>query len=132
MTIENVKTKPAAEAVGAEHTRSGRAYRPSVDILEQNDELLVLADVPGAKSDQIEIKFEKGTLTLYAAVPERENEGRRYLLREYGVGDYYRTFQVSESIDASRITAELNDGVLILHLPKAESIKPRKIPVKTE
>ena len=103
-----------------------------MDILERPDELLVLADLPGAKSDQIDIKFEKGTLTLHATVPERQSEDQHYLAHEYGVGDYYRTFQVSEAIDAGRIAAEYADGVLTLHLPKAESIKPRKISVSTK
>ncbi len=132
MATENVITKPAGEATAAEHTRNGRFYRPNVDILERADELLVLADLPGAKSDQIDIKFEKGTLTLHATVPDRQSEDQHYLVYEYGVGDYYRTFQVSEAIDANRITAEFADGVLILHLPKAESIKPRKISVSAK
>lgn len=132
MTTANVITKPAGETTAGEHTRSGRFYRPSVDILEQTDELLVLADLPGAQSDKIDIKFEKGTLTLHASVPDRQHEDQPFLLREYGVGDYYRTFHVSEAIDAGRITAEFNQGVLTLHLPKAESIKPRKISVKVK
>ncbi|HEY4759942.1 MAG TPA: Hsp20/alpha crystallin family protein [Thermoguttaceae bacterium] len=131
MTTENTINKPDGDVAAAEHTRSGRFYRPNVDILEQADELLVLADLPGAKRDQIDIKFEKGTLTLHAAVPGRQSQDQRYLQREYGVGDYYRTFQVSEAIDANRITAEYADGVLTLHLPKAPSIKPRKINVGT-
>lgn len=59
MTTDNISTKPRGEPNAAEHTRSGRFYRPDVDILEQADELLVLADLPGAKSDQIDIKFKK-------------------------------------------------------------------------
>ena len=58
----------AEQPVLAERTRSGCCYRPNVDILEQNDELLVLADVPGAKSDTIDVKFEDGTLEIQAAV----------------------------------------------------------------
>ena len=131
MTTETVVNKLSGAVTAAEHTRSGHCYRPNVDIVEQAEELLVLADLPGAKKDQIDIKFEKGTLTLHAVVPDRQGKDQRYLLHEYGVGDYYRTFQVSEAIDASRITAEFSDGVLTLHLPKAESIKPRKISVKT-
>ena len=58
-------------------------------------------------------------------------EDQDYLVKEYGVGDFRRTFRVSESIDASKIAAEYADGVLRLHLPKAESARPRKVPVKT-
>jgi HSP20 family protein len=130
MDRENPITKNAAEQTAtAERTRSGCCYRPNVDILEQNDELLVRADVPGAGSDTIDVRFEDGMLELHAAVTPRQDDGRTCLLREYGVGDYYRSFQVSEAIDAGKISAEYADGVLTLHLPKAESVKPRKIAV---
>ncbi len=130
MDNENTVAKPAVEQTAvAERTRSGCCFRPNVDILEQNDELLVLADVPGAKSDSIDVKFEDGVLEIYAAVPPRRGDEERYLLREYGVGDYYRTFQVSEAIDATKISAQYADGVLTLRLPKAEAAKPRKIAV---
>jgi HSP20 family molecular chaperone IbpA len=113
----------------AERTRCGCCYRPNVDILEQNAELLVLADVPGAKNETIDIKFEDGTLEIYAAVEPSQNDNLTCLLPEYGVGDYYRSFRVSEAIDAGKITAEYANGVLKLHLPKTEAIKPRKIAV---
>jgi len=75
---------------------------PSVDIVEGADELLVLADMPGARGDSIDVKFEDGMLEIYAALAPRQAAGMEYLVREYGVGDYYRTFQVSEAIDARR------------------------------
>jgi len=121
---------PAEKISSAEHTRSGRYYRPNVDILEKADELLVVADVPGADGDSIDVGFEDGTLTIHAKVGPRQPAETRYLVREYGIGDFWRTFQVSEAIDASKISAEYADGVLTLHLPKAEAIKPRKIAVK--
>lgn len=132
MADESSLSKPAAEEVSsAEHTRSGSYYRPNVDILERAEELVVLADVPGARGDDIDLDFEDGTLTIHAKVEPRQAEDTEYLVQEYGVGDYYRTFRVSEAIDASKITAEYADGVLTLHLPKAESTKPRKIDVKS-
>ena len=127
----SVPQSPAEEVTPAEHTRSGRYYRPNVDILEQADELIVLADMPGASGDAIDIHFEDGNLTIHAKVEARQDEKTEYLVREYGVGDFYRTFRISEAIDASKITAEYADGVLTLHLPKAEEAKPRKIAVKT-
>jgi HSP20 family protein len=112
-----------------EQTRSGEFYRPDVDILELADELVVHADVPGVRPDDIDINFEDGALTIYAKVTERPPSGP-VLLREYGVGDYRRTFRVSEQIDSGRISAQYGDGVLTLHLPKAEKARPRKIQVQ--
>ena len=130
MDQEDTLAKTAAEPSPAgERTRSGCCYRPNVDILEAPDELLVLADVPGAKNDAIDVKFEDGTLEIHAAVAARHDDHHDCLLGEYPVGDYYRSFQVSEDIDAARISAEYADGVLTLHLPKAEAVKPRKIAV---
>jgi len=132
MANEKTMTKTAAdEASRVERTRSGRFFRPNVDILERADELLVLADVPGARGDGVDIHFDSGTLTIHAKVEPRQPPQTEYLLREYGVGDFYRTFEISEAVDASRISAEYADGVLTLHLPKAEAAKPRKIAVKT-
>jgi HSP20 family molecular chaperone IbpA len=133
MADQNTMTKAAAEEIpGAEHTRSGFWYRPSVDILENPEELTILADVPGATPHDIALDFKDGTLTIHAKVSTRQDPATQYLLHEYGVGDYWRTFQVSEAVDASKISAEYANGVLTLHLPKAEAAKPRKISVKTQ
>jgi len=130
MTTETVNMKaPASEAASAERTRAGSVFVPEVDILEQADELLVRANIPGAASDRIDVKFEDGELSIHAHIPPRQDPATRYLLQEYGVGDYLRTFHVSEVIDASKITAEYRDGVLTLRLPKSEAVKPRKIAV---
>ncbi|UCE59934.1 MAG: Hsp20/alpha crystallin family protein [Phycisphaerales bacterium] len=124
--------KPAnTEVVRAERTQSERYYRPNVDIIESTEELTVHADVPGVKADDVGISFENGTLTIHGKVNKRTPENVNYALNEYGVGDFYRTFQVSEKIDSAKISAECADGVLTLHLPKAEAARPRKIDVKT-
>lgn len=119
-----------AENGNAEHTRTGRFYRPNVDILENADELLVYADMPGVKSDAIDIHFEDGELKIHGRVEPRFGERPNFLLSEYGVGDFYRTFRVSEQVDATGIRAEYRDGVLTLHLPKVAAAKPRKIKVQ--
>jgi len=132
MTTENlVAPKPAeAEVAGAERTRSEQFYRPNVDILEKADELVLVADLPGVKADEVDIRFEQGELTIHGRAKPRYEEGTKFLLNEYGIGDFYRTFRVSEQVDASRIHAEYHDGVLTLHLPKVEAVKPRKIAVQ--
>lgn len=116
----------------SERTRGGDRFRPSVDIIERPSELMIVADMPGASGRDIDVRFENGTLTITGKVAPRQGENTRFLVREYGVGDFVRTFQVSESIDAGRIAAEFRDGVLTLHLPKVEAVRPRKIEVKTQ
>ena len=130
MTTELQNPETKQEEQGTEPTRSGMVYRPAVDIAENKDELLIVADLPGAKSDSIDIDFEDGVLTIQAKVPPRETHVARMLMREYGVGDFHRTFRVSEQIDSTRIHAEYADGVLTVHLPRSEAAKPRKIEVR--
>jgi HSP20 family molecular chaperone IbpA len=98
-----------------------------VDILETADELTVFVDMPGVKNDGVDVNLGNGQLTIQGRVEARRPEGLTPLLTEYGVGDYHRVFQVSEKIDSAGITAELTNGVLTLHLPKGEAIKPRRI-----
>ncbi len=126
MATEVVQAKPST----TEHTRGGISYCPTVDIVEKPDELLVFADMPGADASNIDVRFENGLLTIHGKVAPRQTSETCFLLEEYGVGDFYRTFQVSETIDASRISAEYVDGVLTLHLPKVASAKPQKVTVQ--
>jgi HSP20 family protein len=127
----SLEKREAKETARTERTWSGRYYTPNVDILESENELTVLADMPGVSAGDVDIRFENGELSIHGKVKPRQEEGTSYVLYEYGLGDFYRTFQISETIDAERITAECKDGVLTLHLPKVERVKPRKIAVKT-
>lgn len=133
MTANSTMEKSPSPVTRMERTRAGETFVPPVDIVEKDDELLLLADVPGATADGIDVHYERGTLTLRARVEPRETPvGATPLVREYGVGDYERTFQVGEGVDADRIGAEFANGVLTLHLPKADAIKPRKISVRNK
>ena len=114
----------------AERIRSGETYIPAVDIVEQGDELLLMADMPGARAEDIDIQYERGRLTVSARIAARQDGDTEWALREYGVGDFERSFQVGDGIDAGRIAAEVDAGVLTLHLPKAEAARTRKIEVK--
>lgn len=123
--------EPGETGSDTERTRSGIYYRPRVDIVEGAEELLLYADMPGLSNDQIEIHFERGTLEIYGRVLPRQADGTKFCRREYGVGDFYRSFQVSEEIDSERISAEYKLGVLTLRLPKSSAARPRKIAVTT-
>jgi len=122
--------KRPSEVTRPERVRAARTYLPVVDIVETADELLLVADVPGARAEDIDVQYENGLLTLNAKVTQRQVEQPRFLLCEYGVGDFSRSFQIGEGIDAARIAAEVRNGVLTLHLPKSEAAKPRRISVK--
>jgi HSP20 family protein len=104
-------------------------FTPRVDIMGTEEESLLLADLPGVKPEDVDVRFENGELIIDGRCAPRHH-GANYLLSEYGVGDFYRAFTISEHIDWQKISAELNNGVLTVHLPKAESVKPRKITVK--
>jgi len=115
-----------------EQIRGGQTYIPTVDIVEDERELLLLADVPGVRSEDVDIDYERGLLTIHGRVtPRQDPDGTNYLLREYGVGDFHRRFEIGEGMDASKIAAELRDGVLTVHLPKTQELMPRKIAVRT-
>jgi len=107
-----------------------RCYRPNVDVIESGEEMLLLADMPGVKPDDLDIRYERGELSIHARVTPRQDPNTTYLLREYGIGDWQRSFRIGEGIDSERIQAELKDGVLTLHLPKTKELLPRQIAVK--
>jgi HSP20 family protein len=122
------KTEGAAGQIQPEATQSVY-FTPRVDILENENEITIFADMPGARPEDADIRFENGELTLHGRCSPRQ-EVANYLAAEYGIGDYYRVFSINESIDADKIAAELKNGVLTVHLPKSEAVKPRRIAVK--
>jgi HSP20 family molecular chaperone IbpA len=101
---------------------------PMVDVFENDNELLIVADLPGVEPGGVKVRLDRGELALEAYRKE-EPEGR-ILTGDRGSFDYARRFQLPGGIDADKIDAKLDGGVLYLHLPKAESHKPREIPIK--
>jgi len=131
--MSDTTTLPQKERVdGArpEATR-GATFTPRVDIYETDQELTLYADLPGVRAGDVDLRFEQGELFLNARTPERGPKKQNVLLNEYEVGDFYRAFTIHESIDASKINAEHKNGVLIVHLPKSESVRPRQIIVRS-
>jgi len=114
----------------AEQTRPGPIFTPAVDIFETDQEITVLADMPGLKANALAIDLRENTLTLTGNVEPPETETEEEVLREYRTGNYYRQFTLSDAIDQSKIDAALKEGVLRLTLPKVEKAAPRTIPVK--
>lgn len=116
-----------ANTGNAEKIEQRPAVAPNVDVFENENELLVVADLPGVSQDRMSIHFDKGRLTI-----EGRREAPKWSPRfaEIENADYRRTFLVPQGIDAEKIAAELSQGVLTVHLPKHASVKPRRIEVK--
>lgn len=114
---------------GAESTRNVPVYIPAVDIYESENEIVLLADMPGVAPGDVDVDLRDNQLTLLGKVSLEERQ-ERVLLQEYGVGDFYRQFTLSSRIDQGKIEASMKDGVLTLTLPKAEVAKPKKVVVK--
>lgn len=114
-----------------ETTRAGHYFTPRVDIFESNDELTMYADLPGVRAENVDLRFERGELILQGRITRNDPPGQ-VLLAEYDVGDFYRVFQIHESIDSTRIGAECKAGVLTVHLPKVEAVRNRQVQVRGE
>jgi HSP20 family protein len=128
---KELKVKEKQEVTSpAEQTKPGLVFTPSVDIFENDKELVLLADMPGVQANTLNIDLRDNTLTLDGDVEPLEAEGEEDVLIEYEVGKYYRQFSVSEMIDQEKIDAQLKDGVLRLTLPKVEKAAPRSITVQ--
>ncbi|TYO98140.1 HSP20 family molecular chaperone IbpA [Geothermobacter ehrlichii] len=106
-----------------------RYLTPAVDIFETDEGLTLIADVPGLDKDHLKVDIDQGVLTIEGAAGH-DDKGER-LFEEFAVAGYFRQFRLPDSIDPDRTEAELKDGVLTLHLPKAEAARPKKIAIKT-
>jgi HSP20 family protein len=109
--------------------RSSVWFTPRFDVCEDVNEYVLMGDLPGVAPEGLEVTFENQELSIYGRVTPRYAEARCFA-GEYGVGDFRRTFTIGELVDAEGITAELKDGVLMVHLPKRPEAKPRKIEVR--
>jgi len=128
-TTREIETREKQE-VQREQTRPGMVFRPDVDIVERAGEFLVTADLPGVDEQHVDVRLGKGLLSIRADLAVAAEPEWRPLYDEYRVGSYYREFALSDQIDVSAIKASMKDGVLDLHLPKAEKHRPRTIEVK--
>jgi HSP20 family protein len=118
--MSNLVREPAAGAPAEVAEERAVTIGPRVDVLETENEFLVLADLPGVKPADVDVRFEKGELTVH---------GKRPAGREYQSTNYHRVFAVADTVAADRISADLKAGVLTIRLPKVEAVKPKKIAV---
>ena len=125
------RPKGRAKLPGEEFTQEGTYFTPAVDIYETPNELILLADMPGVKKEAVEIDLKDDSLTVMGKVDDVSDQGE-LILAEYRIGNYFRTFRLTEVIDQSKIAAAMSDGVLRLTMPKVAKAIPRKIAVTTD
>lgn len=129
------KTVPATQnnenqIVKREVTRHPEAFvTPLTDIYEEENGLHVVVDLPGVEKSGLKLSVENDILTIEGHV-NAANSDTSYLIREFEPSNYFRQFELSESVDSENIKAELKSGVLSIFLPRAEALKPRTIDVK--
>jgi HSP20 family protein len=109
----------------------GTAFQElALDVVETEDEYVVKASIPGINPDDLELTFAENTLTLKGEVKaEEEKEGTRYHLRERRTGTFTRSITLPSGIKADEIEANYEAGMLNIHLPKVEEVKPKRIAV---
>ena len=122
-------TVPAKQNEQLPNTReASRTLSPPVDIFENADGLVVVADLPGVSKEEVDVRVENGALTIKGHSKGISPGEPHY--EEFRLLDFYRQFQLSDAVDQDRINAELKNGVLILTLPKKEQAKPKQIKVQ--
>ncbi len=107
-----------------------RTYMPAVDLLETDQEVTLIVDVPGVNDNGVSLAIEKNILSLSAIPAVCEIPNKRLAYSEYGVGEYKRSFALSEEVDREHVTASLKDGVLKVVLPKMAPVT-KKISLTT-
>lgn len=103
---------------------------PLADIYETADDYYLVANMPGSSKENIKIKLEEGSLIIMGRINYDEVKKRKYVLKETEFGNFYRKFNIAESIDESKIDASYEGGQLIVKLPKHDRVKPKTISIK--
>lgn len=129
MANSSTQAKPAQPKQPAKQEPT--YYAPAADVVEKSEGYIVYLDVPGAKAGEVDITYDDDILTVEAPIQARQPDDQQYVVREYGIGPFRRSFRIASPINPDGIRAELKNGELILTVPKAESAKTRKIQVKT-
>lgn len=115
-----------------ESTDPRYVFTPTIDIFEIEDGLVLRADLPGVSTESLDLQIQENRLTLYGKVKSTVPENAIAVHQEYQVGDFLRSFILSDHVDYERISAKLTNGVLEVILPKLAQSEPRKIQIQTD
>jgi HSP20 family protein len=130
MSPQELQVQKKREQDGKEEgTIPVRTFLPPADIYEDRDSLKVVLEMPGVEKGNVNVHVEDGMLFVEGRLDLAKYRGLQPLYTEYNIGNYSRSFRLSNAIDQDKIAAELKDGVLSLTLQKAEKAKPRTIQI---
>lgn len=125
----NAHKQESATPNGTERIKARKVYVPAVDILETDQALLLVSEMPGVDEAGVDVTIEKNVLTIKGTVSDHLPEGFKLSYEEYGVGDYERSFTLPNEIDRDGVQAAIKNGVLKLTLPKVKQAATRKVAV---
>jgi|AntRauTorckE6833_2_1112554.scaffolds.fasta_scaffold51281_1 HSP20 family protein len=109
------------------------AWKPSSDIYETNDAIVIEAELPGLKKDDVNVEINDNVLSIKGERKEEDEQSEdNYYRRERFIGKFHRAFTLPMDVDTEKISAKFKDGVLHLEIPKPEERKPKKINVSLE
>jgi HSP20 family protein len=129
-TAQELAVREKKELVSKEEkTVPGRYFIPYADIFETEDALTVMMEIPGVEKNNLDVALENDVLRVNGQIDFGKYDGMEPVYTEYNVGHYTRSFTLSNKIDRERISAQLDDGVLTLTLPKAKEAQPRRISI---
>ena len=129
-TAQELAVRDKQELVSKdEKTVPGRYYVPSADIYETDEALCVVMEMPGVEKKDLDVALENDVLRIAGRIDFSKYGGMEPVYTEYNVGHYMRSFTLSSKIDQEIISAQLEDGVLTLTLPKAKEAQPRRISI---
>ena len=124
IAVRNLNTHSIEEILSKQNS-----VLPTSDIYENPDEYILLANMPGVSRNEIQVKVIDDSLIVFGKINYDEVINREYILNENELGNYFRKFRISDTIDKSKISAKYDNGQLIVHLLKKESLKPRTIDI---
>ena len=102
---------------------------PNVNIYETDNEFTLIANMPGVLRKDVKVKVNDDLLIMFGQIDYDDKINRSYILNEVEIGNYYRTFKISDSVEQAKIAAKYDNGQLVVDLPKSEKVKPRTIDI---
>jgi len=123
------KAKQEIKSTVAEHLQdAGTAYAPDVDVYVNHDEMVFAVDMPGVEKGGVNIDINENNALIIQAKNSQVKPGNQ-VLRQFNIGNYYRSFQIGEEFDKDKVTGKLENGLLEIRIPKREEAKPKRIKI---